>query len=123
MFNGATEEMISELYDSEVSKLRSVDEMIKGNELISSSVFHVLSNIAFEMAMRSCDSNENYGVAAVLGKNAKTLFDSDRVSLHDKNQLKSEMSEAFLDFNYAAGNKRIASLRMAPYIRSKNAKG
>ena len=119
MFDNATEDMIKKLLNPEIKRLHQIEKLIKENELIPAEVFQTLSNIAFEMAMRSLETDENFEIAGILEKNANRLFNSNRVSLYDKDRLKREMSETLLDLGYAAGNKNIASIRMAPYIRSK----
>lgn len=119
MLEDITEEMFSVLLEPETKKLHQIEELIKENELIPATAFQMLSNIAFELAMRSLETDENFEIAGILEENANRLFNSNRVSIYNKDRLKREMSETLLDLGYAAGNKNIASIRMAPYIRSK----
>lgn len=109
------------LLGPEARKLHRIEDLIKENELIPVAAFRMLSDISFELAMRSLETDENFEVAGILRENADKLFNSNRVSLCDKDRLKREMSETLLDFGYAAGNKNIASIRIAPYIRAKRA--
>ncbi len=88
-------------------------------QLIPATVFQMLFNIAFELAMRSLETDENFEIAGILEENANRLFNSNRVSIYNKDRLKREMSETLLDLGYAARNKNIASIRMATYIRAK----
>ena len=119
MLEDITEEMFSVLLEPETKKLHQIEELTKENELIPATAFQMLSNIAFELAMRSLETDENFEIAGILEENANRLFNSNHVSIYNKDRLKREMSETLLDLGYAAGNKKIASIRMAPYIRSK----
>lgn len=119
MLEDITEEMFSVLLEPETKKIHQIEELTKENELIPATAFQMLSNIAFELAMRSLETDESFEIAGILRKNANRLFNSNRVSIYNKDRLKREMSETLLDLGYAAGNKNIASIRMAPYIRAK----
>ena len=121
MLENITEEMFSVLLEPETKKLHQIEELTKENELIPATAFQMLSNIAFELAMRSLETDENFEIAGILEENANRLFNSNRVSIYNKDRLKREMSETLLDFGYAVGNKNIASIRIAPYIRAKRA--
>ena len=111
--------MFGALLEPEVKKLRQIEDLTKNDGLIPAAAFQMLSDVAFGLAMRSLETDENFEIAGILEENANRLFNSNRVSIYNKDRLKREMSDTLLDLGYAAGNKNIASIRMAPYIRSK----
>ena len=75
------------------------------------------SQIAFSLAQKSHSSKEKYAVAPFLKNIMSQLFSSERIGEKEKKELRVLASETELDFDYAAGNRAVSSIRMAPIIR------
>lgn len=75
------------------------------------------SLIAFSLAQRSHLNKEKYAVAPLLKDIVSQLLSSELFSENVKKELCVLVSETELDFDYAAGNHNVSSIRMAPIIR------
>lgn len=75
------------------------------------------SKIAFDLGRKSLYENRAFRIASALKLVISELASSSLIDKDMKLSLKNTISETELDFEYAAGNHNIASLRMAQLIR------
>lgn len=75
------------------------------------------SALSFWLAQEHCLNNKTFKIASEL--NDFFLDAIDYLTPDERQQLRTIISETQLDFLYASGSDRIASIRMAPHIRAK----
>lgn len=76
------------------------------------------SLIAFFLAQKSYMNKEKWAVAPLLKNIMEQLFSSELIDEKNRKDLRILISEAELDFGYAAGNHAVSSMRMAQILRN-----
>lgn len=120
MFDKLTLAEMAELTSSEQKKIEYVKSASDNGIVVPILAVRWFCDVAFSLALRSCQTGDNVAVAKVLGEIFNEFIGSDLVSLDAREKLRTSISDARIDFAYATGNHNVASARLAPYLmRSK----
>lgn len=116
MFESITVEMVNGLTDGERTIYEYLLSNVKPKRLVSMLEIQHFSKLAFLLAFRSERTGKSILIAEPLQQIFKEIINSKFISIDTKKKMKMEISDTLLDFNYAAGNHKMASFRLAPFI-------
>lgn len=109
--------MFDEVFEIESSRIKKYGASIAKQLVNAEMVVFEYSKIAYDLAVNSLYSNRAYHIAVPLKSVLIELVSSDLIEQDRQANLKTMISESMLDFEYAAGNHNVSSLRMAQRIR------
>ena len=116
MFSLVTEEMIMNLDSNNRRKLDFIMTQVENDGPTSPLVLYCFSGIAFSLAKDSIKTNTVKPITAPLLDVFTKFVNSDQISPEEKKKMKLLIGETELDFSFASGNRKISSLRLAPYL-------
>ena len=115
--NVLTPAVYRELAEIEQNRISEYGKAVESRVTSPETLLMEYSNIGFAIAQRSLKEGTVFQAAACLRECTVQLFSSLVFSENERKELRKTVSETELDFAFAAGNHKIASLRMAPIIR------
>ena len=119
MLNEITKEMISGLDTVNRERFDYIKNSIEQDGLVSPIVLCHFSDIAFSLSKKSIKDNVAFPIATPLNEAFTALIKSSRVSIDTKKKMNRLIGDTQLDFLFASGQHDISSLRLAPYLMSK----
>lgn len=120
MFDKLTSAEIEELTPGERRKIEYIKSAFDNGAVVPILAVRWFCDVAFSLALRSYQAQENISVAKTLGVIFDDAINSGLVSLDAREKLRSSIANTRLDFAYAAGNRSVASMRLAPYMMQKS---
>lgn len=121
MFDNITEEMISELGSIDLERFNFIRESLERKELTPPLVVRRFSDLAFSLAQKSMRFGVGVPIAEPLLKIFEEYLISPFISIETKEKMNLLIGETKLDFIYASGEHNISSLRLAPFLMTRDA--